>query len=117
SRPVAGKLIVDRVFARNKGLTIGDVLEISETPLRVVGISDGGNMVIYQFAFVDLREAERFLQMDGFANFFLVQVERLDALGDLKARIERKVPGVEVFARPEFKANNARIVTETFLPI
>ena len=27
------------------------------------------------------------------------------------------VPGVEVFTRSEFKENNARIVTETFLPI
>ena len=116
-RPGPGEIIVDRVFARNKGLVIGDVLEISETPLRVVGISDGGNMVIYQFAFVDLQEAERLLQMDGFANFFLVQVERLDALDDIKARIGRRVPGIEVFTRPAFKDNNARIVTETFLPI
>lgn len=116
-RPAAGEILVDRVFARNKGLAIGSVLEINETPLRIVGISDGGNMIIYQFSFVNLREAERVLQMNGFANFFLVQVDNPDEVEQVRARIERKVGGVEVFSKAEFRRNNMRIVTETFLPI
>lgn len=116
-RPASGEIIIDRVFASTKGVGIGDVLEINETPLRVVGLSSGGNMVIYQFAFVDLREAERLLQMDGFANLFLVQVADPAAAGAVRERIERSVPGVEVFTRSVFKENNNRIITETFLPI
>lgn len=116
-RPGRGEIIVDRVFASNKGLGIGDAFGIGDRPLRIVGLSDGGNMVIYQFSFVDLREAERLLQMSGFANFFLVQVDDPRNLDEIRARIQRKVPGIEVFTRPEFKRNNSRIVTETFLPI
>lgn len=116
-RPVAGEIIVDRVFASNKGIGIGAILDINGTPLRVVGLSSGGNMVIYQFSFVNLREAERLLQMDEFANFFLVQVDDPAAVGAVQERIEDRVPGVEVFTRPVFKVNNNRIVTETFLPI
>lgn len=117
ARPDAGEIIIDRVFASTKGVGIGDVLEINERPLRVVGLSSGGNMVIYQFAFVDLREAERLLQMDGFANLFLVRLDDPSAATAVRERIERDVPGVEVFSRAVFKENNNRIVTETFLPI
>lgn len=116
-RPAGGEIVIDRVFAKNKGLAIGDVLEINDRRLRVVGLSDGGNMVIYQFSFVDLKEAERLLQMSGFANFFLVQLDDPAAASQIKERITRKVGGVEVFSREQFRQNNNRIVTETFLPI
>ena len=52
--PGRGELIVDRVFARNAGLDLGDEVEISGRRFEVSGIASGGNTIILQFGWARL---------------------------------------------------------------
>ena len=49
--PDKGEIIVDRVFANNHRVKIGDNLPIGQEYFKVVGISEGTNLVSFQYSF------------------------------------------------------------------
>ncbi len=59
--PGRGEAVVDESLADRYGVDIGDSISVVGRPLRVVGISEGGNFVFWQAVFVDYAEAERLL--------------------------------------------------------
>src|SRR3972149_7767271 len=64
SVPDDGEIIVDTVFAKNKKVKIGDRLTLNKRGFEIIGLSEGGNMVVYQYAFVKKEEAEKGFCMD-----------------------------------------------------
>ncbi|MBI2916961.1 MAG: ABC transporter permease [Chloroflexi bacterium] len=124
AEPGPGEIIVDKVFSRNKGISLGDRLPIggslradSSPPLQVVGVAEGGNTGLFQFSFVSRNEAESLLQMTGFANYFLVHLDRGQDPAQAAARIEAAAPGVKAFTVSAFSESNRELLTEIFLPI
>ena len=113
--PQEGEIIIDRVFTKNKNLKIGDVIKIGDKEFKVVGISEGGNMVIFQFSFISQKEAEPLFQMKGLTNYFLVKTD--GDVGKIASNIKEKIPTVEARTKDEFINENQKLVRETFLPI
>lgn len=112
--PKTGEVIIDRTFARDKDLTIGDAMDIAGKKFTIAGLSSGGNMLAYTYAFAaedDLRELFNF---QAFTNYFLIQVKDVDGTA---VRLRDSFPNLEVMERKEFLLINTSLVREVFLPI
>ncbi|MBI2169645.1 MAG: ABC transporter permease [Actinobacteria bacterium] len=114
--PGPGEIVVDRVFADNHGVDLGDVLDVRGLSLRVVGIARGGNAVISQFAWASLPDTRPLLGAEGVVNYFVVQTGGgpPEEVGD---RITTGVPGVQALTEDEFTDRNTADLREGFLPI
>ena len=111
------EIIIDRAFSENYGLDVGDAIPLKKGEgWSIVGIADGGNQVIRTFAFVNLDEAQRLLDMENLTNYFLVTLQDPEQAETVQQRIE-SVADVQATSRDEFITENKRIVKETFLPI
>ncbi len=115
--PSEGEIIIDRVFAKNNNLAISDQLNITGTNFKIVGISEGGNMVISQFCFARFSDVETVLKFQGFSNYFLVKVDRGVDINKVKEEIDSKFKETNTLTKTEFIKDNRRIVEESFLPI
>ncbi len=115
--PGRGQIIIDRVFARNRGLQIGDRLALLGRQLEVAGISEQGNAMMYQYSFVTLEDAEEMLQMQGLANYLLVGLKDSSQASEAMQAINQRIPGVQAIPKAEMAQNNSKLVDETFLPI
>lgn len=115
--PNAGEIVVDEVFADAKGVGVGDTLDIHDHKYTIAGISTGGNLVSFQYAFMPIEEARRLLQMEDVTNYALIRFsDSADQERSIK-EIEDNFPGLDVLAKSEFAANNREQITESFLPI
>lgn len=113
--PAPGELIVDRVFADNHGVALGDELDVRGLRLRVVGIARGGNAVISQFAWAAIPDVVRLLGAEGFVNYFVVRTT--EPAAEVAGRIRAEVPGVNPLTQEEFEEKNTADLREGFLPI
>ena len=115
--PETGEIIVDRVFASNHKVKIGDNLPVGQSSFRVVGISTGTNLVSFQYSFVTKEDAERTLSMRGQTNYFLIKLKIGVDRDSVAKSIGEVYPGVKVFTKEEFVDRNTEIVRDTFLPV
>ncbi|OHA52074.1 MAG: hypothetical protein A3A30_04150 [Candidatus Terrybacteria bacterium RIFCSPLOWO2_01_FULL_48_14] len=113
-RPDKGEVIVDITFARQENLKMGDMLEIAGKQLTIVGMSEGGNLLVYSYAFAQEAEVRNILKFDTLTNYFLVQT---DDPSYTKLTLEENFPDVAVLERAKFLKTNADLVKDTFLPI
>ena len=114
--PGQGEIIIDRVFANNQKLKIDDSLPIGSDNFKIAGISEGTNLVTFQYSFVTKEDAEKIFKTGGITNYFLVSVEGVDK-NQVTTNIEEQLPGTKVFTKQEFVENNTEFIKETFLPI
>ena len=112
-----GEIIIDEVFARKERLTVGDYLSVKGSSLRVSGIARGGNCFLYQYAFVTLAQAKHLFGMEGFVNYFLVQLAADVSLSEAITQIEEHSPLVSAFSKAQFTANTLSLTGDNFLPI
>jgi putative ABC transport system permease protein len=110
------EIIIDRAFAAKWGYNIGDTIEIQDTHLRIVGVSDGTNAFVIQYAFVTLSRAHRLLGLVPIVSCFLVAVEDERAAMSVSDQIAERIPNVAVYTHDEFIANNTREMQMGFLP-
>jgi hypothetical protein len=73
SLPGEGEAVVDESLADRYGLGIGDYISVVGHPLKVVGISEGGNFVFWRAVFVDYAEGAVVKQKE-FATFLLFKL-------------------------------------------
>ncbi len=115
--PGPGEIVVDRVFARNADVALGDRLAIGGSDFRVVGIARGGNTIISQYAWASLPDVTRVLGMDDIVNYVVVRGgPGVDARA-LAARIRDEVPGTKPMVEADFIERNLADLEEGFLPI
>lgn len=115
--PAPGEIVVDRVFARNEGVGIDDVLDIEGRRLRVTGIARGGNAFIAQYAWTSFEDASALLGSADIVNYLLVEAgDGVDAKR-LADRIPAEVEGTKTFTEDEFATANSEEISEGFLPI
>lgn len=113
----AREIILDKVLATKDGLDVGSTLKIGETEFKVVGISEGTNFFILQYAFVRFEDAAGLILPLGTTTFLLVQITSGSQADEVAARIHSEVPGTLVFTNEKFAESNAKLVSEAFLPI
>lgn len=112
-----GEIVIDAVFARKERLTVGGSVNVKGTLLRVVGIARGGNCFLYQYAFVTLTQAKRLFGMEGWVNYFLVQLAADMQIEEAVTQIEEISPHVSAFPKGQFIINNLSLTGDNFLPI
>jgi putative ABC transport system permease protein len=115
--PRPGEIVVDRVFARNEGIDIGDTLRAQGKRLRVSGIARGGNAFVAQYGWASFADVTDLFAAGDVVNYFLVDAEDgvdADALSD---RIRREVPGTKPLTEEAFADANTEELSEGFLPI
>lgn len=117
-RPGRGEVVVDRVFAKNFGVDVGDRLPVGHSGMRVSAVIGGGNAFAYQFAWANLDDVAAIAGAEGFTSYFLVDTGG-DGAGvpEVSRRIVDRVPGTKVFPGTELADRNAANLREGFLPI
>jgi putative ABC transport system permease protein len=101
-------LIVDEVFARQHDLSVGDHLAIGMQDLTIEGVSRGGDLVMFQYAFATEETAREVLGLQDVDNAELVRLEAgadphaVRAALDDDARVQVRDPAqlIEVNQRP-----------------
>ena len=115
--PGKRKIIVDRVFSKQNGLTIGDSVEVFDEVFTIAGITDKNNMMLYTRAFVDLDEAQEILRQKGRANFILVSLDDPSRASEIAEKLESNIPGITAYKKSDFAKSNAKALMDTFVPI
>jgi putative ABC transport system permease protein len=113
--PGPGEIIVDEAYKKKAGVDIGDTLDVGGTPLEIVGIATGGNLVFSQVSFVSFETAQQALAMPGFTTFYLLHVS-----GDrdqVASAVQAEVPGVGAFTGETFSARTRDRIMKQLLPI
>ncbi|MFA5926632.1 MAG: FtsX-like permease family protein [Patescibacteria group bacterium] len=112
-----GEIIIDRVMAKEENLKVGDVFDINGESVTVGGISSGGNVISFQYAYVTYDQAKKSFGLGEKVNFYLLGLESGADASEVKSDIEKQVTGVKVLTKDEFVENSRKVVTESFLPI
>ncbi|HLC23185.1 MAG TPA: FtsX-like permease family protein [Dehalococcoidia bacterium] len=115
--PAPGQIVVDRSLAAANNVKIGQRVSVLGKSMEVVGISDGGNMMIYSFAFISRQDAQELLRMKDLANFFLLKVPDVSKRGEVVSAINRSIAGVDALSLEQFAEVNRGFIDGTFLPI
>jgi len=111
------QIIIDKVFARQHDVQLGDSLDISDQKLRVAGISSGGDMVAFQYAFVTRWRARKLLESRRTVTAFLLTYDDDTPLGFIKDQVESLSGVATVKTTPEMIKANRRVINEGFLPV
>ena len=113
--PDTGEIVIDDVLARLSGLDIGDEVRVGLRRLKVVGVSQGGNLVLAQISYVHIDEARLFAG-DGVVNFILVRTTPGEAAA-VRERINSTIAGVDAFDSTTFADNSREVLQRSILPI
>ncbi len=115
--PKPGEIIIDDILARIAGIEIGDEVLAGETPLKVVGISSGGNLGVSILNFVSSYDGTRLVNMTvALVNYYLIDV----APGQEQqviAAIESNNAGLGVFTKEEFSESSKQVLRRSLLPV
>jgi putative ABC transport system permease protein len=110
-------IVVDRVFASQQGVEIGDRLVLNDTSLRVDGISSGGDMMMYQYAYVRDDVARTVLDMPAHNNAALIEISPGADPGAVADRIQGISGELDVRTTDKVIADNQKVITDGFLPV
>ncbi|MBI4310821.1 MAG: ABC transporter permease [Chloroflexi bacterium] len=111
-----GEMVIDRVFAKNTGLGIGDTLAILGHTFRVVGVAEGTNIFVYQYSFIEQGKAREMLLAQAIDNYYIVKVAP-EAGPQTAIDAINAMPGVQAVTQDAFKELNRSLIDDTFLPI
>src|SRR3972149_1934763 len=86
------------VIPSSLGAEIGHTVDIAGVPLENKGIPTGGNLLVYSFAYVTVKDARLIFQLGDATNYFLVKTSQPLAVKD---GIEDKFPQLAAFTKDE----------------
>lgn len=115
--PGTGEILVDRVFAQNQGLDVGDTVEVAGQDLRVGGIASGGNSLITRYAWARLDDVARLAGSDDVVSYFVLRAQAGVPAERLVRSAQGAVPGTVATTADEFIAGSTADIRESFLPI
>lgn len=110
------EIVLDRDFARKFHLSLGESVRVRDTDLEIIGISEGTNALVIQYAFVTLSRAQQLIGYPGMATCFLVRTDTGADLRAISEGIRSKLRGVQVYDHEVFLKNNIRELQVGFLP-
>lgn len=107
-----GEIVVDRVFAAKAKVKIGDSVSVLGSEARIVGLSKGTASLLNSVAFVSFDDFRAMRGNAPIISFVLVRVAAGASSDAVAAEIGRLVAGVTAQSRPDFVAQERRIVTD-----
>lgn len=109
-RTITGKnqIILDKAFARKHNLEIGSMIQLMNESLEVVGLSDGTNMFVIQYAFINITTAYKLMGISNIVSCYLVLLEEGSDPIKTAEKIKGKIPGIAVYSKESFLNNNIR---------
>src|SRR3989304_2165699 len=114
SFPEEDEIIIDKTIAGKERIRIGDKIDINGYEVKVSGISSGGNLLIYSYAFTNIENAKKMIDFEDFVNYYLISA---DNPNKTKKDLEDIFANLEIMTKQNFLDNNAEIIKSTFLPI
>lgn len=93
------EMVVDRRFASANDVEVGQTLRMLDTDWRIVGIARAG---VGARIYVPLEVLQTLVGQPRRVHFFFVKSESLDQVGELGARIETEVPGVQTMVLEQY---------------
>lgn len=115
--PARGDIIVDRAFAKQSDLDIGDELPFGDDRFRVSEVRPVGNVLIAQYALISPDDFREVFGVPNSVNYFLVSLDDPSLAPKVSGEIENLVPGSEVFTSEDFAQSDNDTGAGTFLPI
>lgn len=110
------EIIIDEVFARRYGVDEGDTLTLEGRALTVAGISTGGDLVMFQYAFADLDTTREILEFGTIDNAVLVELVDGADPTEVAAAIETN-PGLQARTTRSVIEVNQGVINEGFVPV
>lgn len=111
------EIVLDKSFASKFDFAVGDSVCIQDDTLRVVGITEGTNAFVVQYAFVTLRCAQQLISYPSLVTCYLVKLKEGIVMEDAIQSIRGELPDIEVFDHPTFLQNNIYEMETGFLPL
>jgi putative ABC transport system permease protein len=111
------QIALDRAAAHRLRVRVGDSVRVNGTSAEVVGLTRGTNLLATQFLFSTIDDARLGSGLPEHISFVAIRLEPDAGAGDIAREIERRMPGVRVYARDAFVANNLREVAAGTLPL
>ena len=111
-----GEVAVDRAAAFRLDVTLGDTLLVNGVEVRVVGLTQGTNLLITQLLFFDVAVAESTSGLEDQVSFVAVSSKTADSQS-LVRRIKEEFPGVNVMSTGAFVRNSVRESASGFEPV
>jgi len=111
------EIVLDKAFAARMQVRLGDTVRIKAEPLQIVGISEGTNAFVIQYAFVTLQRAQYIAGLSTIVSCYLVTVREGYSIEQMSREIAEELPGVEVYDHPTFLRNNTQEMEAGILPL
>lgn len=109
------EIVLDEAFVKKYGYQVSEKVIIQNDTLSIVGISQGTNAFVIQYAFVTLKKAQSFVNFP-IATCFLVKIKNKNDISLVAAEIKKELSDVELFDHETFIANNLHEMQMGFLP-
>lgn len=115
--PHQGEIVVDDVLRKIAGIDIGDTVTAGDIPLKVVGISIGGNLGVSILCFVSKADGSRLVSNSvSVVNYFLLDVQPGQASA-VTTSIEKNNADLSVFTKAQFAESSKQVLRRTLLPV
>ncbi|MHA1147382.1 MAG: ABC transporter permease [Promethearchaeota archaeon] len=115
--PENGEILVDRVFATKNKLAIRDNIKLQSKTFEIVGLTEDTNIMVGFMAFLTYEDAEKFINVPGFTNSFIIKAESTADIETLKSEIEDVISDVDVKTSEEVAQAYKEEVLGSFDPI
>ncbi len=115
--PQLGRIILDKTFAKQAGLSVGDPLKWGGEIFQVSDVRPVGNVLVTQFSFVSAEDFELLFGVPDTVNFLLVTTDATAEPAAIQRAIERDVHGSNAVSTDEFAQSASKNATGDFLPI
>jgi putative ABC transport system permease protein len=112
-----GEIILDMAFAAKNNLEVDALLMVQGYEFKVVGISEGTNMIAAQFAFTTLEDSQVLLGLSDIVSFYMLTTDGTKDVDALIESFSREFPSFAFFNRREFADNNLDEMTTGILPV
>jgi putative ABC transport system permease protein len=115
--PPDGKIIVDKTFARQAGIGVGDDVPLGGQTLTVSDVRDVGNVLVTQFSFVSAADFERLVGVPDTVNYFLVTFKPGVDRSTVEANLAKVADNTQVMETDAWAKTASDKGTGDFLPI
>jgi len=95
----ADEIVVDDLYARSKGLSIGDPLEILNHRFKVTGVVEHGKGARL---YISLKAAQAMTGTANRASLFYIKLNNPDQLNEVVDRMEKAFPGYRILPMKEY---------------
>lgn len=111
------EIVIDKAYAAKYNLAVGDPIRIHDETFHIVGLSEGTNAFVIQYAFASLPRVQSLIGYPGLVTCFLIKIKPGYSADSVRAAIQEELPGLEVFDHPTFLQNNIHEMESGFLPL